>query len=339
MDWDACTEFCLDRMEEHDSLLVVCNTKAEARTLFQRLQEQAGYQGWEIFHLSTAMCQAHRSDVLEQLKESLQTIQQNLLEDNVHPRKLICISTQLIEAGIDLSFACVIRVLAGIDNLAQAAGRCNRSNEYGKRGKVYLIHLKNENLSMLKEIKHAQVSTRNVLEIRQEESESLIGEQAARRFYRYLFEETKNEIRYPTEDDKNTIYLADLLSNLNGNVKKEKNKNYVFYQPFKTIGRRFTVFDQDTTDVLVLYGESEMWIQKLKALEDTWFDLKKYKEIMGELKKYTVSIYDWQRRKLDEAGLLYGILDGRAFVLDSQAYDDCFGLTVVEEQAVENYVL
>lgn len=339
MDWDECAGFCIDRMEQHDSLLVVCNTKAEARTLFQRLQEQAEYEGWEIFHLSTAMCQEHRLNTLEQLKARLQEMQQKYSESIGPRRKLICISTQLIEAGIDLSFACVVRVLAGIDNLAQAAGRCNRSNEYGRTGKVYLVNLKNENLSMLKEIKSAQDSTRKVLEDWGEESGSLIEEQTARRFYRYLFEETKNEIRYPVTDDGTTIYLADLLANSNGSAENAKNKNYIFRQPFKTIGKKFTVFDQDTIDILVPYGQGEDWIRQLKMLEEEWFDLKKYKEIMDQLKKYTVSIYDWQRKKLDEAGLLYDVLEGRTHVLDCQAYDDCFGLTVVEEQAVENYIL
>ena len=71
MDWNECAVFCQDRMEEYDSLLVVCNTKAEARTLFQKLQEEAEIQGWKIFHLSTAMCQDHRQNVLRQLRESL----------------------------------------------------------------------------------------------------------------------------------------------------------------------------------------------------------------------------------------------------------------------------
>ena len=74
-------------------------------------------------------------------------------------------------------------------------------------------------------------------------------------------------------------------------------------------------------------------------MEEEWFDLEKYKKIMGQLKKYMVSIYEWQKKKLDEAGLLYNILEGRAKVLDSQAYDNCFGLMVVEEQAVEHYIL
>ena len=103
--------------------------------------------------------------------------------------------------------------------------------------------------------------------------------------------------------------------------------------------KTFTVFDQNTMDVLVPYGQGEYLIRQLKMMEEEWFDLEKYKEIMRQLKKYMVSIYEWQKKKLDEAGLLYHILEGRAKVLDSQAYDSCFGLMVVEEQAVEHYIL
>ena len=66
------------------------------------------------------MCAEHRRDVLKRLEENLE-----------NEKKVICISTQLIEAGVNLSFKCVIRSLAGLDNIIQAAGRCN---SMGKRG-------------------------------------------------------------------------------------------------------------------------------------------------------------------------------------------------------------
>ena len=116
------------------------------------------------------MCQEHRWKVMESLKKSLRRVQRVAengdenavgdVEDRVEGvqksygiRKVVCVSTQLIEAGVDLSFASVVRVMAGLDNLAQAAGRCNRSNEYGQLGKVNLIKLQKENLTKLKEIK------------------------------------------------------------------------------------------------------------------------------------------------------------------------------------------
>lgn len=336
MDWDECVTFCGEQMERHTSLLIICNTKAEARKLSEKLREQAAYGQWDVFHLSTAMCQAHRMDVLEQLRENLSALQQGF-QEHTNVRKLICISTQLIEAGVDISFSCVVRVLAGIDNLSQSAGRCNRSNEYGQMGQVYLISLKDENLNMLKDIRNAQLCTRNVLENQKSEEESLIGEQATRKFYRYLFEKTENEIRYPIEDQKTTFYLADLLSNDNPHAKEAE--KFILRQPFKTVGRAFQVFDENTIDVVVPYKEGEYWMEQLRAMESEWFELEKFQEVIRQAQKYTVNLYAWQKQKLDQAGLLYSVLDGRVLLLDRQAYDEQFGVTVMDEQAVGHYVL
>lgn len=336
MDWDECAAFCGEQMERHPSLLVICNTKAEARKLSEKLGEQAAYRQWDVFHLSTAMCQAHRTDVLERLRENLSELQRGPREHS-NVRKLICVSTQLIEAGVDISFSCVVRILAGIDNLSQAAGRCNRSNEYGQMGQVYLISLKDENLNLLKDIRNAQLCTRNVLENQKDAKESLIGEQATRRFYRYLFKETENEIRYPIEDQKTIFYLADLLSNDNPRAKDAE--KYILRQPFKTVGRAFQVFDENTIDVVTPYKEGEYWMEELRAMESGWFEVEKFREVIRQAQKYTVNLYEWQRQKLDQAGLLYSVLDGRVLLLDRQAYDEQFGVTVMDEQKVEHYVL
>lgn len=338
MDWEQCTKFCREQMEQHASLLVICNTKAEAKILYEKLQEYAEHKNWDIFHLSTAMCQAHRMQKLQNLTENLRRVQVSV--QNRQPvRKQICISTQLIEAGVDLSFECVIRVLAGIDNLAQAAGRCNRSNEYGRLGNVYFINLKSENLSMLREIQSAQNSTRKVLAGWDETKESLIGEQSARNFYRYLFEETKSEIKYPVKDCGTTIYLTDLLSNYNGSAENSENKSFILHQPFQTVGKKFQVFEQDTVDVVAPFELGIHLIEQMESMDERHLDWERLKEIVQQAKKYTVSVYQWQKEKLDQAGMLYSILDGRILVLDGQAYDLELGLTISDEQPVENYIL
>ena len=338
MDWEQCTKFCREQMEQHASLLVICNTKAEAKILYEKLQEYAEHKNWDIFHLSTAMCQAHRMQKLQNLTENLRRVQESV--QNRQPvRKQICISTQLIEAGVDLSFECVIRVLAGIDNLAQAAGRCNRSNEYGRLGNVYFINLKSENLSMLREIQSAQNSTRKVLAGWDETKESLIGEQSARNFYRYLFEETKSETKYPVKDCGTTIYLTDLLSNYNGSAENSENKSFILHQPFETVGKKFQVFDQDTVDVVAPFELGIHLIEQMESMDERHLDWERLKEIVQQAKKYTVSVYKWQKEKLDQAGMLYSILDGRILVLDGKAYDPELGLAISDEQPVENYIL
>ena len=103
------------------SVLVVVNTKTSAREIYQHCNQIC-----KTYHLSTHMCPAHRMAVLDQVKACL------------HDKSpVICVSTQLIEAGVDISFGSVIRYLAGLDSIAQAAGRCNRHNEQSPRWERY----------------------------------------------------------------------------------------------------------------------------------------------------------------------------------------------------------
>ena len=342
MSFEECAEFCGNLMGECQSLLLVCNTKAEARTLSELLTSMGDEDGWNVWHLSTAMCQEHRLEVMAQLESELTMIQNEVRNGKV-THKLICVSTQLIEAGVDLSFQYAVRILAGIDNLAQTAGRCNRSNEYGQTGKVFLVKLKNENLSMLHDILNAQNSTQKILEqMRGISGISCIDEDATREYYRYLFGEIKQEIRYPVKDRSTGMryYLADLLSNFGIESENEKNKNYVLRQPFRTVGEQFEVFEQNTIDVLVPYKDGKELIDELFRNEGKLkFIPAAYENILKKAKKYTVNLYEWQKKELDKAGMLFPALEGRMLVLGKEAYDDKYGLTILKELQVDNFIL
>lgn len=339
MDFDECMQFCEELIGLYDSLLVICNTKSEARNLFEKMKTLVDHHELDIFHLSTSMCQMNRVDKLSELQENLYILQDNI-RNKKKVRKVICVSTQLVEAGVDFSFQAVVRVLAGVDNLAQAAGRCNRSNEYGDRGKVYLINLKNENLSMLREIATAQTSTRKVLGYKEKLTEkSLIGEEASQIFYKFVYEATQEEINYPMKDYGNTIYLAELLANKNESAKNNENAKYILHQPFATVGREFKVFDDNTIDVLVPYEDGKVLIRELKENESLSFDLNAFNNVMRESKKYSISLFQWQKAKLDYAGLLHYLHDGRILVLDEKAYSNEVGLIDIEEQPVENFIM
>ena len=103
-----------ERLAAEPQALCIVNTKAHAAELFAKLRERAG-TAEGVYHLSTNLCPAHRRDALA-------TILKRLAEDQ--PCRVV--STQLIEAGVDIDFPVVYRSLAGIDAIAQAAGRCNR---------------------------------------------------------------------------------------------------------------------------------------------------------------------------------------------------------------------
>ncbi len=97
---------------EHVRALAIVHLRRDARVLAQLLPEE------RRLHLSALMCPAHRSEVLREARTRL-----------VRGGPCLLVATQLIEAGVDISFPVVYRALAGLDSLAQAAGRCNREGE------------------------------------------------------------------------------------------------------------------------------------------------------------------------------------------------------------------
>lgn len=114
--WDGLAkELC-----RHDSVLAIVNTRNDCRELWQKMPQGT-------LHLSALMCGKHRSRIIRYIKWRLKK-----------NKPLRVISTQLVEAGVDLDFPVVYRALAGLDSIAQAAGRCNREGKTNK-GKVVVF--------------------------------------------------------------------------------------------------------------------------------------------------------------------------------------------------------
>lgn len=105
-------ESLVGKIAGHERVLAVVHKRADARIVAEMLAEISGESVW---HLSALMCPAHRSALVAEIK-------QHLLDKK--PCRVV--STQLIEAGVDLDFPVVYRALAGLDSIVQAAGRCNR---------------------------------------------------------------------------------------------------------------------------------------------------------------------------------------------------------------------
>lgn len=109
-----------------DCVLAIVNTRGDARTLWQLLTK-------DTLHLSALMCGAHRATVIAEIKQRLKDKREGRDE-----RPLRVVSTSLVEAGVDVSFPVVYRAFAGLDSIAQAAGRCNREGEQ-ERGRVVVF--------------------------------------------------------------------------------------------------------------------------------------------------------------------------------------------------------
>lgn len=119
---------------EFDNLLLILNTKAAVKQAYDTLSEEYGNE-FEIYCLSTSQIPLHRSQIIAKVVQRLK-----------NREKVILISTQLVEAGVDISFKLVIRDFAPLDSVVQTAGRCNRSGEYGiLGGEMRLIRLTDDN--------------------------------------------------------------------------------------------------------------------------------------------------------------------------------------------------
>lgn len=180
-------DFALEQLAICDNLLMIYNTKSAAKAVFASMKKRMELLPPEdrvpVFCLSTSQCPQHRMEIIRRIRETLRP------EHPGGPR-LICISTQLIEAGVNLSFQCVVRSFCGLDSAAQAAGRCNRHGETACRD-IYLVRCAEENLSHLPEIQTAQEAAAHVLQDYHSNSARFSGDllspEAIRRYYHYYF--------------------------------------------------------------------------------------------------------------------------------------------------------
>ena len=293
--------------QKNRSILVVLNTKSMVNRLFDAL-EPLMLENHPLFCLTTYLCQQHRDDVLHQISQKL---------DDGKP--LICISTQLIEAGVDLSFDCVVRDLAGLPSIAQAAGRCNRHGETDCRP-VYLVECAGENLDSLREIYDGREITRTLL-AQLPEDVDLLSPQAIEMYYERYYSGSKHQVdmRYTVSANGCvSSTMVDLLSSNHQGVQAlresgrlpERQKDIC--QACGTAEAACEAISDETVPVLVSYGQGR---DQLLALQSA----KGNASMLAELQPYTVSISQSQCRQLGDA--LYPVLDGTALVLQENYYD------------------
>lgn len=318
------TDFIKEKIDVKRSILTVLNTTSVVQKTFCLLQQKFGNE-INLYHLSTMMCPAHRKVVLAEIRDKLKA-----------GERVLCISTQLIEAGVDISFDCVIRSLAGCDSIAQAAGRCNRNGEKPIQ-EVYIVKLnsKVESLTRLKEIKRGQDVTMEILNSMALDPAcfggNLLTQEAMSVYFRKYFYESQTSLDYSVKKiNKN---LADLM-NFESSLKSEymnkhgKKPSLLLNDSFKTISKYFHVIDSQTTSVLVPYGkEGEELIADLNGeltSEELFVVLKKAQQ-------YSVNLYDYQKQELAKEQLIYSPNNEYISILQPNAYSEVFGVDLSGE--------
>lgn len=287
MSLEQIADFVLEMLCSVDSLLIICNKKSQAERLYSLMKGG----DFALFSLSAAMCMAHRRDILDKLR--------NTLTQNT--QKVVCVSTQVIEAGVDISFACVIRLAAGMDSVIQAAGRCNRSGEAGPGGlaPVYLVQCQNESLSRLPGIEQGKAATQELLTefaLNPEQfGEHFDSDESIGYYYRVLYRRAPHGLHDYCVKGRPSLFS---LLSLNGDYCTQE-PLYYFRQAFRLAGSLFQVFEEDTTDVVVPYGKGAAFIHDLcseKAKRNPAY----LQSLLEEAKPYTISLYQYQINRLSE---------------------------------------
>jgi len=255
-------DYILERLVNNNkSNLIVVNTRSNAKKIYQSL---SGLK----YHLSTYMTALDRSKVIEAVKKAL--------DEN---KKFCLVSTSLIEAGVDIDFDCAFRETAGLDNLLQTAGRCNRE---GKKENCTTYAFTFENIEMQSKDPHLQ-------------NKKFICEQILSRYDDVTSTEAINEYF----DKIYTLYKSEMDSMNFKNFIKLSSKGYQY--DFATYAEKFKVIDDNSRSIVIIYPNDEF--------EKGLLDNLKYgdKNIKRSLQKYCVSVKNYEYIKLMELGVIVNI--------------------------------
>lgn len=311
-----CGDFVSDIKKDNESILIIMNTKKTAEEVYKEVKNKCGEDGINFYFLSTNLCPAHRKEIIKEMKEVL----------SKH-RQIICVSTQLIEAGVDISFACVIRHLAGLDSIAQASGRGNRNGE-GTIKSTYIIQLEEEPLGSLDDIGLGENCTINVLDDYRRDSEkfdnNLLSPKAIRHYYSYFYNDEMIEKNMDFPIKNTSIYKMLTQPQLKNEYKNRTNIVYPmnFEFQFKTAGDAFAVIDELSEAVLVSYGEGKDIIAILQSGNSKYPDYK----LIRSAQPYMVNVSKKTLQQLSDKRAVYMDKNSGVWILDSGYYDDELGV-------------
>lgn len=309
--------------QKEDNVLVVLNTKNAVKILYETLQKQ--YEEpikegkYNCYVLTTNLYPKHRKEIIKDIK--------SLLKNN---ERLIVISTQLIEAGVDLSFKAVYRSIAGLDNAIQCAGRCNRHGELNSLKEVYLINPNFESLDKLYDIQKSQEAFTELLNLYKETPNNFDNDINSLKSIEYYFENYQERQKYNMLYKIDTTY--DIYSLLGYNIKLLRNykdklnkldKPMVLYQSFKTAGRYFKVIDDYGIPVIVAHKEDKEGKDLINQLLSKK-DIRNKYQLIQKLQAYTVNISEYLSKELGNAIIYYENLG--IYILNDNYYDEIYGV-------------
>lgn len=276
-------ESLVERIKKEQQVLCIVNTRSHAYKLFAALEDDK-----HAYHLSARMCGKHRSDVLKVIRSRL---------TNNQPCRVI--STQLIEAGVDVDFPIVFRSLSGMDSIVQSAGRCNREGKL-RMGKVYVFEPESHGIPK----GYMSRCASKARSIFRQYKEDPIALNAIQHYFKETYETAGEEL-----DAKGIMQLHEEAINTNG-----------IQVPFNEIAQQYKLIENEMRSVIVPYFNDEL-INTMRYAEHPG-------GLMKKLQKYTVQVYAHEMIKLEKEKAIETIQEHFKVLKISELYNEDTGLQI-----------
>ncbi len=252
-----------EEIKPEPQILTILNTRKDALALLRELQRQGAT---DLYHLSTLMCGAHRKDKLEEINA-------RLADKKRPPVRLI--STQVVEAGIDLDFPIVYRALAPLDRIIQAAGRCNRNGNSTELGRVVIFQTESGKApkgTYQKGIEKA----RTIVETVEDVDKELNGPDILRLYFSRLYQDVE-------PDERNIQPLRRELE-------------------FKKVASAYRMIREETVSSIVPYRDYRKHLERWQRFPS--------RKSWRALQPYVVNIYAHEAKKLLDARIICEVSGG-----------------------------
>lgn len=292
IDWQELAQ----ELEDEPQVLGIVNTRHQAAKWWSELRNK-GMEG--VFHLSSAMCAEHRTQVLETVKRRL---------ENDETCRLI--STQVVEAGVDIDFPLVYRALGPLDSIVQAAGRCNREGHLADKGRVIVFQPMDAKLPG----GVYRVATGIAARLLQQSTMDDLwrGPELFKDYFKELFQYV------PTDECS---------------IQEDRQ-----WLRFRDVAHKAKVIPDDTQAIIVPTREALGLVAAIRGRFEEKAQDFIYRD-WRQLQRFTVNLRRYDFQKLDTMGFLDPLLPGMALqILDRAAYHEYLGVTI-EERPIEDFLI
>lgn len=279
-----------DMLMQHDRVLCIVNTRRDAKEIFDRLPAE----GIRI-HLSRMMCPAHLSEKIKEMKDALADSSNKVVR---------VVSTQLIEAGVDLDFPVVFRQEAGLDSILQAAGRCNRE------GKLPLCTTYVISLSAEHSLPRGFITQCNNARLNMGGKHDWFSPDAMTNYFKQLYS------RIQSFDRKDmTHYLYNMRELM-----------------FETAAQEFRLIDDATKSVIINWEDSFDLVEQLKREGPSY-------TLMKQLSQYSVNLRKHDLDRMLQNGIVEEIIEGVYVASERKQYDENVGLLTDNQLLEETWII